>query len=85
MVQLTAFNDRITRVRPVVIKVRLAMIGPTGRLQHWCFPVNFAKFLKAPILKNICERLSLTSASCIFMFQILSHFQPSFGIPVMPL
>ena len=29
------------------------------RLQHWCFPVRFAKFLGTPILKNICERLLL--------------------------
>ena len=28
-------------------------------LQQKCFPVNIAKFLKAPILKNICERLLL--------------------------
>ena len=28
------------------------------RLQHRCFPVNIAKFLK-PILKNIYERLLL--------------------------
>ena len=27
------------------------------RLQHMCFPVKCAKFLNAPILKNICERL----------------------------
>ena len=27
------------------------------RLQHKCFPVKFAKFLKTTILKNICERL----------------------------
>ena len=26
-------------------------------LQHRCFPVNIAKFLRARILKNICERL----------------------------
>ena len=26
------------------------------RLQHRCFPVNIAKCLGAPILKNICER-----------------------------
>ena len=26
-------------------------------LQHRCFPVKFAKFLRTPILKNICERL----------------------------
>ena len=29
------------------------------RLQHGCFPVKFAKFLRAPILKNIYERLLL--------------------------
>ena len=28
-------------------------------LQHRCFPVNIAKFLWAPILKNVCERLLL--------------------------
>ena len=25
--------------------------------QHRCFPVNIAKFLGLPVLKNICERL----------------------------
>ena len=29
------------------------------RLQHRCFPVNIAKFLRAPILKNIYDRLFL--------------------------
>ena len=29
------------------------------RLQHRCFPVNIAKFLRAPILKNTCQRLLL--------------------------
>ena len=29
------------------------------RLQHRCFPVNIAKCSRAPILKNICERLLL--------------------------
>ena len=28
-------------------------------LQHWCFHVKFAKFLRTPILKNICQRLLL--------------------------
>ena len=27
------------------------------RLQHNCFPVKFGKFLRTPILKNVCERL----------------------------
>ena len=30
------------------------------RLEYRCFPVNIAKFLRAPILKNICERLLLS-------------------------
>ena len=29
----------------------------TKRLRHRCFPVNFAYFLRKPILKNICKRL----------------------------
>ena len=29
------------------------------RLQHSCFPVRFAKILRTPNLKNICERLFL--------------------------
>ena len=29
------------------------------RLQHWCFPVKFAKFSRTSILKKICERLLL--------------------------
>ena len=29
------------------------------RLQHWCFPVKFAKFLRTAIVKNIYERLLL--------------------------
>ena len=29
------------------------------RLQHWCFPVKFAKFLRTSILKNNFEKLPL--------------------------
>ena len=29
------------------------------RLKHKCFPLNIAKFLRTPTLKNICERLLL--------------------------
>ena len=28
-------------------------------LQNRCFPVKYAKFLRTPILKNICKRLLL--------------------------
>ena len=41
----------------VVIKIQLQL---KKRLQHRCFAVKFAKFLRAPILKNICKRLLLT-------------------------
>ena len=30
------------------------------KLQHRCFSVNIAEFLRTPILKNICERLLLS-------------------------
>ena len=33
------------------------------KLQHRFFPVKFAKFLKTPILKTICEQLLLTYQS----------------------
>ena len=43
-----------------LIKLQVwACIFIKKRLQHWCFPVNFAKFLRTCILKNICERLLL--------------------------
>ena len=29
------------------------------RLQNRCFPVSIAKFLRTPILKNICKQLTL--------------------------
>ena len=29
------------------------------RLQHRCFTVNIRRFLRIPVLKNICERLAL--------------------------
>ena len=32
------------------------------RIQHRCFPVEFTKFLRTPILKNVIERLLLNSA-----------------------
>ena len=38
------------------------------RLQHMYFPVKFAKCLRTPILKNICERL-------LRIFRIFEKFQ----------
>ena len=34
-------------------------------VQHRGFPVNITKFLRALILKNICERLLLTTKRCL--------------------
>ena len=33
------------------------------RLQHRCFAVKIAKFLRTPILKNICEQLLLENVN----------------------
>ena len=41
------------------------------RLQHKCFPVKFAKSLRIPILKNICERLFLY----LFLDELYDFYQ----------
>ena len=33
------------------------------RFQHRCLPVKFSKFLRTPILKNVCKRLLLLCIS----------------------
>ena len=33
----------------------LRLVTYLKRLQHRCFPVNIAKFLRTPILKKICQ------------------------------
>ena len=45
------------------------------RLQHTCFPVNIAKFLRTPILKNICERLLLLPKPWLYRFLALYSFK----------
>ena len=44
------------------LKIKLRMIAALfkKRLCHRCFPVNFAKFLRASLLQNTSERLLLT-------------------------
>ena len=43
----------------------------TKRLWHRCFPVNFVKFLRAPILQNIFGRLFLCCLKlCLFACDI---------------
>ena len=51
------------------------------RLQHRCFHVNIAKFIRTPILKNICEWLLLSKGQirtdpyffCMHSLKIFSH------------
>ena len=51
---------------------------PKERLQHKFFPVNIGKFLKTPILKNICERLLLLT---VIFTQENNHMQRCFYLP----
>ena len=38
------------------------------RLWYRCFPVNFVKFLRTPILQNTCGRLLLKGIMRVYMF-----------------
>ena len=42
------------------------------KLQHRCFPVIITKFLRIPILKNICERLLLFIQKICWNIKIVS-------------
>ena len=60
------------------------------RLQHRCFPVNIAKFLRTPILKNICKWLPLKlikipSSKVIKFFRWLDAFPTSFSTSILKL
>ena len=51
------------------------------RLQLRCFPLNIAKFLRTPFLKNICERLLLRvlkPTSCLFLYPLETSKNESF-------
>ena len=47
----TLFFNKIASLRPATLLNE----------RHWyrCFPMNFAKLLRTPILKNVCDRLLL--------------------------
>ena len=47
--------------------------------QHRCFPVNLAKFLRTPILKNICERLLLKISTLVQIYR--KELIPEFYYP----
>ena len=46
-----------TRVKSLFNKPECMLFYYKEALQHRCFPVNIAKFLRTPILKNIYKRL----------------------------
>ena len=48
------FFNKVAGLRPATLLKK--------RLWHKCFPMNIAKILRTPILKNICERLLLVAA-----------------------
>ena len=66
---------KLHRETPVLgsLLINLDALTLLKRLQHRCFSVKFAKFLRTCILKNICERLLLVhqpiSGQCSSFFQ----------------
>ena len=46
------------------------------RLWHWCFSVNFAKFLRTPFLQNTSERLHLSLCYHLKMKSLLLKRDP---------
>ena len=66
---LESLFDKASALQPSFIK---------ERLQHRCFPENIAKFLKTPVLKNICERLLLL---IVIFSRENNHMQCCFDLP----
>ena len=50
------------------------------RLQHMCFSVNIERFLKSPMLKNICERRNDARLFFIKLKKIYNLPITSFGL-----
>ena len=50
LLEISQNSQESTRTRASLVK---------KRLRRRCFPVNFAKFIRTPILKNICKQLLL--------------------------
>ena len=68
----------------VSCSIKLQAFRPANvkkRPQYRCFPVNIAKFSRAPILKNTCERLFLYIKLniCIQETKFACHEQHLFG------
>ena len=43
------------------------------RPQNWVFLVNIAKLLRAPVLKNVCQRLLLTRETFKGIYFVIVH------------
>ena len=54
---------------PESLSSKVAGLRTNKRLRHKCFPVKLAKFLRTPILKNICQRLLLSHLSKLFFIE----------------
>ena len=63
----------IYRKTPVLEFLFNKVAGLKDRLQHRSFPVNIAKFLRTPILKNICEQLLLSLTLLNFLGNVLNN------------
>ena len=64
LVKSKGFSEHISSshqrcsIKKVFLKISQSSQG--NSLQHRCFPVNIGKFLRTPILENICEWLPQT-------------------------
>ena len=58
------YNTQVTQARRSH-RMYSVKKGVPKNFKDFCFPVKFAKFLRTLILKNICERLLLSSTSLI--------------------
>ena len=67
--KLLARHNKVAKwqcsIKKVALKNFAIFIGRTGKHQCWSLFLiqNIAKFLRTPILKNICERLLLKMCS----------------------
>ena len=67
----SAFFIKVASLRPATA----TLLKKT--LQHKCFLVTFAKFLRTPNLKNICERLLLTMVCFpVFLAVFIEGYYP---------
>ena len=67
-------NIIISRVQSVTFKTfRPAALLKKRPWYRYCFPVNFAKFLRTPFLQNTSGRLLLVFAKTVHGFQLFSQ------------